>query len=440
MKSVKLKKIIALTLAIIVLAAAFAGCGAKGKTLLELDGSKISVNLFQLYLSRMKGTLCSVGYFGSAALKDSFWDTIVDAYEKTTYNTQYTDMVLDTAKSYLAALALFEERGLKLPDSYVDEIDEEMKNLVETVADGSKTTFNTMLAEYGANYDVLREAYVIEAKIAYLREDLFGANGSKIAPNLIDDYYRANYARFKQVFLYTYDPAYETDENGDSIYYKEDGKISYDTTKTLKKDANGAQVLDKNGDRVYVYTDDNGKERIAYKKIDAERKEILDENGDVILNHYTGEKKQKVIDKAYDIMERVKKGDTMSFDLLVTEYNEENGNETYPDGYYVTKDTAYASPEVIKELFTLEVGDYKMVSSEYGIHIIMRYELQDAAYDLDEYDDVFIANSTGNYIFMSDLTDKLLSDYVSSYKERVEVNDGLLDGVDMKSVGANYYY
>ena len=92
-------------------------------------------------------------------------------------------------------------------------------------------SFNQRLAEYGANYDVLREAYMVEAKIAYLREDLFGINGSKIAPTLIEEYYKDNYARFKQVFLYTYEYVYETDENGDNIYYKEDGKISYDTSK-----------------------------------------------------------------------------------------------------------------------------------------------------------------------------------------------------------------
>ena len=263
MLSVKVKRIIAFALACLCIVLSFSGCANKSKPLLELEGNEISVNLFELYLSRMKGTLCTTTHFGSAAKKPEFWDTIVDAYDKTTYNTVYTDMVLDTAKSYLAALALFEERGLELPDSYIEEIDSELESLVDNVADGSKTTLNSILAEYGANYDVLREAYIIEAKIAYLREDLFGVNGDKVGANLIEEYYQQTYARFKQVFFYTYDYVYETDENGDNIYYTEDGKVSYDTTKTLKKNAKGEQVYDENGDRVYVYTDENGKEILA---------------------------------------------------------------------------------------------------------------------------------------------------------------------------------
>ena len=440
MLSVKVKRIIALALACVCIALSFTGCSTKPEPLLELEDNEISVNLFQLYLSRMKGTLCTTNYFGSAAKKAEFWDTIVDAYDKSTYNTVYTDMVLDTAKSYLAALALFDERGLELPDSYVEEIDSELDSLVQNVADGSKTTLNSMLAEYGANYDILREAYIIEAKIAYLREDLFGVNGSKVGSNLIEEYYQQTYARFKQVFFYTYEYVYETDENGDNIYYTEDGKVSYDTTKTLKKDANGEQVYDENGDRVYVYTDENGKERVAYKLKGAKRQELLDDKGEPVVKNYEGEELAKIIDKANSVLEQVKEGDTIGFDLLVTEHNEETGHEKYPNGYYITEETQYASPEVIEELFTLKVGEYKMVRSQHGLHIIMRYELEDGAYALDEYEDLFIATSTGTYIFMGDLIDKLYADYVSSYKESITVNESALEGVDIKSAGVNYNY
>jgi hypothetical protein len=435
-----LKRIIAIALVCATLAVCACGCGVKSKPLLELDKSEISVNLFQLYLSRMKGTLCSADYFGTKAKQDSFWDTIVDAYEKTTYNTLYTDMVLDTAKSYLAAIALFEERGLELPDSYIEEIDEELESLIENVADGSKTALNTILSEFGANYDVLREAYIIEAKIAYLREDLFGINGSKVAPTLIEEYYQDNYARFKQVFLYTYEYVYETDENGDNIYYKEDGKISYDTSKELMRDKDGNTVTDKNGDRIYVYVDEKGKERIAYDRTKGEREMLIGEDGDPVIVDLEGDDLKLLVEKANGILETVKEGDTIGFDLLVDEYNEEEGSEKYPNGYYVTENTQYASAEVIETLFDLKVGEYKMVKSDYGLHIIMRYELEKAAYTLEEYTDLFIANSTGTYIFMGDLMSKMLADYVSSYKEKVTVDETLLDGIDMKSVGVNFNY
>ena len=435
-----LKRIVALCLACVIAVSAFAGCAKKGKPLLTLEDNEISVNLFKLYLSRMKGTLCSADYFGASAKQDEFWDTVVDAYDRSTYNTVYTDMVLDTAKSYIAALALFDERGLKLPDSYVDEIDSELAELVENVAGGSKTTFNTILAEYGANYDVLREAYIIEAKIAYLREDIFGADGSKISPDLIEKYYQETYARYKQVFLYTYDYVYETDENGDDIYFKEDGSVSYDTEKTLKTDKDGNPVYDKNNNRIYVYTDENGKERIAYKKKDAKRQMIKGADDQYLKRNYEGDELKLVIEEATMILEQVKQNDTIGFDLLVDEHTEDESYEEYPNGYYLTKDSYYPIEEVKKTLFELGVGEYKMVRSENGIHIIMRYEPEPGAYALDEYENLFIAKSTGTYIFMADLMGKLLADYVASYKDSVTVDESLIAGVDIKSAGINLHY
>ena len=432
---------VAICLVLCILATCFVGCAnKKGKPLLTLGKCEISVNLFELYLSRMKGTLCSADYFGASAKQDSFWDTIVDAYEKSTYNTVYTEMVLDTAKSYIAALALFEERGLKLPDSYIEEIDSELESLIESVAGGSKTTFNSILAEYGANYEVLREAYIIEAKIAYLREDLFGINGSKISATLIEEYYQQTYARFKQIFFYTYEYIYETDENGDNIYYTEDGHVSYDTSKTQKRDESGNLVTDAKGDIIYVYTDENGKERVAYKLKDAKREVIMDSDGNPKTRDFEGDELKLVIEEATLLLDQVKEGDTINFDLLVDEYTEDESYADYPDGYYLSKDTYYPVEQVQTALFELEVGQYKMVRSANGIHIIMRYQPEVGAYAREDYQNLFIANSTGTYIFMGDLISKLLSDYVSSYKEQVVVDRTLIEEIDIKRAGINYHY
>jgi hypothetical protein len=119
-----------------------------------------------------------------------------------------------------------------------------MDRLVETDGKGSKATLNSLLAQYGANYDVLREAYTLEAKIAYLKDHLYGDNGSKIASSVIEGYYQANYVKFRHVFLYTYEVIYEKDANGDDIYYTDDGRIAYDTTRHQKVDENGALVRD----------------------------------------------------------------------------------------------------------------------------------------------------------------------------------------------------
>lgn len=437
------KKIICLAVVMATLLLSVASCGGLGKPLLKLEDASLSVNLFELYLSRTKGTLCSADYFGPTAKDSGFWETWIDVYEKKTYNTHYTELVLDNAKSYLAAVAEFDKLGLKLPQSYIDEIDTKLQEMIDNDANGSKTAFNAILAEYGANYEILREAYIIEAKIAYLREELFGKNGSKIGANIIDDYYKENYVRFKQIFLYSYELVYDEDANGDKIYYRTDNsKVSYDTSKTAKVNADGKYAVDENGDRVYVYTDENGKERIAYKKDGAAPKQKFDADGNAIVRYYEKDSEEmKILNSdAKAIMEEAKTGDFAGFDLLVEEYNQEDGSKDYPNGYYVSQNTAYEAGEVIDELFKMQVGEVKQIPSDYGIHIVMRYELEDGAYTFEENEDLFISIKTGTYVFMSHLMDELLADYLKDSKEKITVDEALLKTVDIKSAGINFYY
>ncbi len=436
----KFCKKIALRSAVLVIAcllafSCFTGCSSKGKTLMELDDAKLSVNTFRLFLSRMKGSLCSSYSFGNAALKDSFWDTVMDA-NGTTYNNYYVQQVLDNAKTYLAALQLFEERGLKLPQSAIDEIDAEMARLVEEDGNGSKNTLNAMLAEFGVNYNILRDAYILEAKISCLREDLFGANGSKIAPTLIEEYYQQNYVHFKQVFLYTFELVYETDENGDDIYYAEDGKVAYDKSQTQKKDENGEIVRDKNGSIIYVTAD--GKN--AYDRKNGVRKSVMDSNGNQMIHNYTSDELKEIIDRANQIADMAKSGDKDLFEALIREHNEDTGMEEYAGGYYLTKTSNYDSPEVVEALFEMKVGEVRLVKSDYGFHIVRKYENEEAAYEKTENGDFFLSTSGSGYVFMNDLLNKLYAEYLEPYKAAVVIHEEALNGIDMKSVGANFHY
>ena len=435
-----LKRALCVVIAIALLACSLVGCASMGKPLLMLDDCSISVNLFELYLTRAKGLLCATEY-GEAAKSEEFWETWVDLYDKKTYNTLYTEKVLEDAKGYLASIAVFDELGLELPQSYIDEIDAELNEMLINEANGSKAAFNAILAHYGANYDILREAYIIEAKIEYLREELFGKNGSKVGANLIDDYYKENYARFKQVFLSTYEEVYDEDENGDRIYYRKDtSRISYDTTKTAKTKEDGSYVTDKNGDRVYVYTDDSGKERVAYKKDGAEAKKQYDSAGEPKIRHYKdSDPEMKIVESdAKAILAEAKTGDFDGFNTLVSEYSQ--GSNDYPNGYYVSQFSDYDAIEVIDEVFDMQVGEVRRVRSDYGVHIVMRYELEEGAYTFEENDDLFISVKTGTYIFMNDLIDKLLYEYIKEYKDRITVDEKLLTTVDIKRADINFYY
>ncbi len=442
------KGLVTSALAVMLMVSSLVGCASKGKTLMKLDGEKISVNTVMLFMSRMKGTLASASVFGSEALKDEFWDTIIDANAKTTYDTYYTDTVLDSARTYLAALAYFDELGLKLPKETEDEIDAELRELVDYDGEGSKTAFNALLADYGANYKILRDAYIMEAKLAYLNDYLFGSDGSLIAAENYDKYYEENYVRFRQIFFFTTKPVYQTDENGDEIYYSDlsNGIIAYKTDGANKKaDNNGAWIKDKNGEFVYFYTDSDGKEHISYDKKGTEenptqRNPITDTSGNVMTEALTKAEMIKLSDKVQLIMEdEAKEGEYTLFDKLIEDYGEDEGMEQYPNGYYMTSSSQYDAPEVVEALFEMEVGEIRRVESDYGIHIVMKYPLEDGGYASEENAD-FFRSEDGTYVFLGTLKSQLLEQYVADYKANIVIDEERRKELSMKNVGANYNY
>ncbi len=420
------------------------GCSSTGKTLMELDGEELSVNVVMLMMSRMKGNIAAS--VGTKAESSSYWDTIIDASAGTTYDEYYTDLVLENARSYLAALKMFDELELELSDETKQEIDDQMENLVDTVGNGSKSYLNSILADYGANYNVLKEAYILEAKIAALSDHLFGASGSKIAPEIYEKYYQQNYARFRQIFFYTTTPVYETDEQGDEIYYSDlqNKKVAYKQDGATPKEENGVVVKDKDGQTVYVYEKD-GQMHISYdtkgtSESPVYRNPLLDDDGNIRQTKMEAEELADLNILVRDIMDnQVKESEYMLFDSLIEKYNEDEGMEEYPNGYYLTESSQYDSPEVVEALFEMQVGEIRRVESEWGIHIVMKYELDEGGY-ADEDNADFFKSKDGTYAFMTSMKNSLLSEYLEQYKPNVTIDEEQRKSLSMKNVSPNYNY
>ncbi len=447
------KKIILLTLACMLVLTSLTGCFFKssyGEKLMELDGEEMSVNSVMLLMSRLKGNMSSAYAYGTQALTNSFWDTVMDAGAKVTYDTYYTNMVVDNAKTYLAALAYFDELGLKLPEETMDEIDERMKTLVDTDGDGSKAALNAILADFGANYNILRQSYIVEAKVTYLKDYLFGTDGSKISAENYNEYYKTNYARFRQIFFFTTKPVYETDINGDVIYYSSltDKKIAYNSALegAYRKDNTETKYnKDEKGDYIWYYTDAEGKEHIAYDKngsddVPTYPNPLLDDEGNVRTEKLTKDELIKLSDKVQLILDgEAREGEYTLFDSLVTKYGEDEGMEQYPSGYYMTATSDYDSPEVVKALFEMKDGEIRRIESDYGIHIVMKYPLEENGYALEENAD-FFRNEDGTYNFLGIIQSNLLDAYVADYKAKIVIDEDKLKELSMKNVGANYNY
>jgi hypothetical protein len=360
-----------------------------------------------------------------------------------TYDRYYTDTVLDNAKTYLAALHMYDELGLKLPKEVEDEIDAELQTLIESDAQGSKTAFNALLSKYGANYTILREAYIMEAKIAQLSDHLFGADGSRISAENYENYYQENYARFRHIFFYTVNIVHEEDKNGDVIYYSDLSakKIAYDSERDgakKKENADGSPVKDDKGQFVWVYTDDKGVEHVSYDT-KASPNPLLDENGNVITEKMTADDLRALSDKVQMIREHVKDGEYTLFDSLVEEYSEDEGMEKYPNGYYLTRTSQYDAPEVVEALFEMKEGEIRYVESDYGVHLVMKYELEEGGYAKKENVD-FFGTEDGTYSFLGTLKSQLLEAYLSQYKSQIVVDEERLKSLSMKNVDANYNY
>lgn len=77
--------------------------------------------------------------------------------------------------------------------------------------------------------------------------------------------------------------------------------------------------------------------------------------------------------QAEEILEKAKNGE--DFDALIAEYNEDPGMESNPDGYVFTDGTMVQ--EFQDGVDSLQPGEFTMVKTSYGYHVIERLDLEE---------------------------------------------------------------
>ena len=426
------KRILITALAVLLLATGLMSCAGRGKTLMKLGSSTLSVNAYQLILTRMKGELARS--LGTQVMSDSFWNTTIGK-EGRTWNDYYTSMALDTAKSYLVALYLYEKNNLFLSDSVISAVDKEMEGLIVGDGDGSKSQLNQILSAYGVNYDILREIYLSEKKIAQLKAYLYGSNAEQIASNVKNEYMKENYLCFRQIFMASYYYVYEQDAYGNKVYYSSNGKsYLYDTENGVtKNDANGQTIKDKYGNPIYYDAEGN----ILYDTKNGTPVRAQDSNGNYKTEDYKEADLLKIEQNIELLASQITDGDFEDFEDLMKEYSEdEEGMTEYKNGYFLEKNTSYGYQylnDISAALAEMKVGETKLIESDYGYHLIMKYDCEDGAYE-----------DKDNEIWFRDFN-KLLVEFMflqetQKYTDQIEIDKELLGTLDMKSVSHNYYY
>ena len=430
-------RFLALCLALVLALSALAGCSGGAKTLMKVGDAEVSVNLYQLMLSIRKGEMAFAivqGYGNANSAK--FWDTVIDN-TSSTYDDYYTAEVFNKLKSYLTALALFEELDLTLPDSYVKTIDEEMQTLVDEDGGGSKSKLNAILAEFGANYEILREYKLMIKKVEYLILSLYGTDGSKISTTMKEDYLKQNYVAFKQILLSNFYYLYKTDKNGDEIYYNADGTIAYDKT-AIRKAENGT----------FVYYNEDGS--IAYDKEIGNRQPILDEKGNQMTESYTKEQMLDRLNKAIELRDIAESSEAAVFETLRLAYSDEELGDDYDSDTlnYLATNVSYSSissswntlDTIASKLKDMEVGGLAIVQTDAGIHLLRKYPLEAAAYADTRYSQWFTDPMYRVYDFNANLVDSLLTARLAAYEAEVTVDTSLLEGLSLKTSASNFYY
>lgn len=321
------KKAIALLLLLAICIPMLFSCASGlGKPVMTLGKTEVTENMLQFWLTRYKAYF--VQYYMDGKDDPKFWNELATGTDKT-WNETFTEFIVDNAKTYTAALYLFDDLGLKLPDSRIEAVDKEIADLLYGQADNNENQFNQILSTYGVNKDILREIYIIEEKVAFLQDYLYGENGvEKLSTTAKDNYYKENYVRFQHIFRYT--GSRPVIENGDFVYGN-DGYVKYEE----------------------MTKEEDEKERNTMKAL----------------------------------YEDIKAG-TQDFSEILEIYNQDIANDEYPNGYYITQTSTYVK-EVIDAVFDMEVDEIRYVESEYGIHIIKRLSLIKGDYAKEENVDFF---------------------------------------------------
>ena len=188
---------------------------SKSKAAMKLDGSSISENMYQFWLSTYKADFLS--YYNNSVDSAAFWQS--DATDELTTEQYAFDLINQNIKYMLVGIKLFRDYGLKIDADISQAIDEDIEEKIEFY--GGRSVLNTMLAKYGVNVDILKECYIAKEKLYAVYEYLYGQGGVEaVSDAMLDSYYKENYSHVRYLVIYTEDKIVY-DENGEYVFDSE---------------------------------------------------------------------------------------------------------------------------------------------------------------------------------------------------------------------------
>jgi len=312
LRRMKLKRIFALALTMLMVLLACASCSGKSydETVMSYNGVEIKGYMYKYWLSTNKSY-----YVSPEDDNPEYWAQSLG--DGMTYESYLKGIIDNSVKTNAILLSLFDEYQLTLTD--------EQKAEAEGFADdylaafgGDEKALNEKLAVYGLDYTKFKEVKVLEAKIQMVYDYLFGAEGKEaVTDEDLIAYYKNNYSRVK-ILIVNNVFEYVKDENGSVVYDASTGEAQ---TKLL----DDAKKTEKNN-------------------------------------------------LAADIEKKINAGE--DFEALLAAHNDDIDAVYYPNGYYICpNDFAKFGADITNAAKELAVGGTKKIEDETGIYFIKKYDL-----------------------------------------------------------------
>ncbi len=344
------KRIIAAALAVITLLS-FAACSDKGTVVMEYEDVYVNEAMYRYWLSHYKSVF--MDYYTEMVDDDAFWNSTVS--EGMTADEYFTEIAIENIKTNVAAAWLFDYMGLSFTSAMKKEIKAGIDDICSTVFGGDDEKFDSYLAAMGMTRDDLYEVYVIDAKIEYAYNYLYGEKGVMNIPD------------------------------SDKLVYTKD---------------NYAHII-------HIYVNNNFK----YITVENELGTLTHdpETGEPYTAELTeAEKAEK--DAAIAAIDKAIK-DGKDFSEVWDEYSED---KLYSDGYYLKKDTNFVA-EVVEAAFELKEGEYVRLETDYGVHYVKRIPIEGKPWDDKKNADFFrdFDSELRDYVFtvmLGEITEKVTVD------------------------------
>lgn len=325
-----MKRILSVILALIMLTA-FTSC-TKEEYILKYNGHIMTKPEYSYWFSTIKTQM--LASYNNGIDSDEFWNTTLE--DGLTYEEVLSDSIHTQISSILVSCALFDEYGLELDEEIIASIDADIQDKEDHI--GDRIEMNAELARLGLNVDVLREVYINSAKVAAVREHLYGKNGTEaVSDKDLADYFADTYRAAKLIVIYS----------GIEIVTDDEGN--------------------------YVYDEEGNVETV---ELDDAQKAIKEELVATV---------KEAIDAGSDI------------DQCIKEFSEIDYSE-YPNGFFISaSDAASYGSDVVNALWNMETGETATVSDDVMTFIIYRAELPKYK-DLNATEKALVSNMESNII------------------------------------------